>query len=188
MKVLITGNPNKDLCSEIVPLLESDGHECFCVSRATGHDFQDNPSHTIHEILKLSDSYDVFINLYANYFFNASILAQKLFNRWNEKGYGDRRIINVGSTTDRVKKGKSNLYHYEKLALRELSSGLSLIGVWDNGPKVTHLSFGTLENRSKDNPGRRCLDMKRAAGYVQWILQQPKEININELSIDPVQY
>jgi short-subunit dehydrogenase len=187
MKILITGNKDKDLCAEIVPLLERDGHECLCVSRETGYDFKDDSGHVIHEILKLAQDVDVFINLYANYFFNATILAHKLYNQWLEKAYSERRIINIGSTTDRVKKGKNNLYHYEKLALRDWSSGFALMGVWNQGPKVTHISFGTMENRAKDNPGRKCLNMKKAAEYVQWVLNQPKELSINELSVDPVQ-
>lgn len=186
MKILITGNRNKDLCATLVPLLEEAGHECTCVSRETGYDFEKGDG-VIHDVAKLADSHDVFINMYANYFFKASLLALKIQKRWHEKGLSDRRIINVGSTTDRVKKGKNNLYHYEKIALRELSSGLALIGVWEKGPKVTHISFGTLANRSADNPGRKCLDMKSASDYIMWLLQQPKHIHINEISIDPVQ-
>ncbi|MCJ8276537.1 MAG: hypothetical protein HRT44_06715 [Bdellovibrionales bacterium] len=187
MKVLITGNREKDLCSEIVPLLEKNGFECECVSRSNGYDFEKDAGGVIHRVGKLAESADVFINLYANYFFNGTILAQKIYNRWLDQKAGHKRMINVGSTTDRVKRGKNNLYHYEKLILRDWSSGHSLIGVWEGGPKVTHISYGTLSNRSDNNPGRKCLEMKKAAEYILWILQQPADININEISIDPIQ-
>lgn len=185
-RVLITGNRKKDLCATLVPLLETAGFSCTCVSRETGYDFEEGDG-TIGRIVKLAGEHDVFINLYANYFFKASILAQKIFKSWHEKGLSERRLINVGSTTDRVKRGKANLYHYEKLALRDLSSGLAMIGVWEKGPKVTHISFGTLENRASSNPGRTCMKMSDAANYIVWLLQQPPHLHINEISVDPIQ-
>jgi hypothetical protein len=186
MRVLITGNREKDLCAALVPLLEAAGHPCTCVSRANGYDFEDGQD-TVHRVALLADDHDVFINMYANHFFQASVLAYKVFNRWVENKAEGRRMINIGSTTDRVKKGKNKLYHYEKIALRELSSGLSLIGVWENAPRVSHISFGTLTNKAKSNPGRACLEMKAAADYIMWILSQPAGIHINELSVDPIQ-
>jgi NADP-dependent 3-hydroxy acid dehydrogenase YdfG len=186
MRVLITGNRHKDLCSYVVPLLESEGHACTCVSRSTGFDFEKDDG-AISKVVKLAADHDVFINMYANFFFQASVLTQKVFSSWNESGHGQRRIITVGSTTDRVRRGKTNLYHYEKLALRELSSGLAIAGVWENAPKVTHISLGTLANRAANNPGRRCLPMETAAKYFLWILQQPAGVHINEISVDPIQ-
>lgn len=187
MKIMMTGNREKDLCRSIVAKFESEGHECFCMSRANGFDFSENPTGVIARVVDEADKADIFINLYANYFFHASVLAHKLFNDWLEKGYSDRRIIHIGSTTDRVQRGKRNLYHYEKRILREMSSGHAMIGVWEKGPKVTHLSIGTMENRAKDNPGRQCLSLDQVANYVYWLTQQPKEIHVNELSIDPIQ-
>lgn len=188
MKAVITGNKKKDLCSHIVPLLEQRGYECLCLSRETGYDFSEDPYGVMNRVLEMTKDADLFINLYANYFFNASVLAQKVFQQWmGMDNPSEKTMINIGSTTDRVQKGKTNLYHYEKRVLRELSSGLSLVGVWDKGPKVTHISVGTLENRSDQNPGRSCLPMQQAASYVGWVLDQPKGVHVNELSVDPVQ-
>ncbi len=184
----MTGNPNKDLCASLVKVFEVNGHETFCVSRRNGYDFEDNPYGTIKRVIDLADSYDLFINLYANYFFNASVLAHKLFCDWTAKGFCDKRIVNIGSTTDRVQKSNHNLYHYEKRMLREISSGQSLQSVWDKSPKVHYCSFGTLENRKDQNPGRKVLSLENAAQYIYWLVSQPKEIHINEISIDPVQF
>ena len=185
-KILITGNREKDLCASLVPLLEQSGDRCTCVSRATGYDFEKDDG-AISKVVKLAADHDVFINMYANFFFKQSLLTQKVYASWLEQGASHKRLITVGSTTDRVRRGKTNLYHYEKLALREMSAGLSLVGVWENGPKLTHISYGTLANRRDNNPGRTCLDMQAAAGYLRWILEQPAHININEISIDPIQ-
>ena len=63
-----------------------------------------------------------------------------------------------------------------------------MAGVWDkDSPLVTHISFGTMDNRAKQNPGRKTLNMEKISEYVLWVLQQPKEMHINELSVDHVQ-
>ena len=174
MKIAMTGNRNKDLCKYIVDRLESKGQEL--VDQVLNHE------------KKLVEDSDIFINLYANFFFRQTLIAHNLWHHWSEQNVGHKRIINIGSTTDNVRRGKTNRYHYEKLALKEWSNGFSMAGVWSNEPKVTHLSIGTMENRSDDNPGRICLDMDLVASYVEWIIEQPKEININFLSVDPIQH
>lgn len=187
LKIVLTGNRNKDLCEPLVRLLEARGHQCLTLSRETGYDFSRNPTDVIKRVVDACRDADVFINLYANYFFNSVVLAQKVFHMWAEQKSPHKKIINVGSTTDRVRKGKTNLYHYEKLALRELSSGLSLVGVWEGGPKVSHVSFGTLSNRADAHPNRKTLSLEQAAKYLIWVLDQPSDVHINEISIDPVQ-
>jgi len=97
-------------------------------------------------------------------------------------------IIVIGSTTDRVKNGKPWLYNAEKKALRDFSNTLSLGGVWTPGlPKVTYISFGTLSNNQDKHPDRVCMDIDVAAEYIKWLIDQPKCVNINEISIDPIQ-
>ena len=187
MKVLMTGNPKKGLAKAVAEVFQKNSHHCHGVSRSNGYDFEPDPISVIDDIVELSSDFDVFINLYSNFSFNASILALKMFHSWYKKGFSDRHIINIGSTTDRVTKGKSNIYHYEKKALREMSAGLSLLSIWNGAPKVTYISFGTMENHIEDHPGRKCLTLKEAAEYIHWIAQQPGHLHINELSIDPIQ-
>lgn len=188
LKVALTGNRNKDLCKPLVEKLEALGHECRCFSRETGIDFSKDPYGVIGDLVKEIESADIFINLHAIYFFNQTLLAQKVYQNWVDKGLHKKWMINVGSTTDRVKRGKTNLYHYEKLALREFSSGLAMGGVWGEAPRVSHISVGTLSNRQEKHPDRRTLSVDKAAEYIVWILQQPPELHVNELSIDPVQH
>lgn len=185
MKIAMTGNRDKDLCKHIVELLEKNGHKCVCYSRANGIDFNDPGA--VRKVVDLVKDADVFINLYANFFFRQTLVAHELWHLWEKQNNSTKRIINIGSTTDNVRRGKTNRYHYEKLALKEWSNGFSLAGVWENKPKVTHLSIGTMENRSADNPGRKCLNMELVANYVKWIIDQPAEVNINFLSVDPIQ-
>ena len=56
-----------------------------------------------------------------------------------------------------------------------------------SGPKISYISFGTLSNNQHKHPDRICMDIDVAASYIKWIIDQPAELHINELSIDPVQ-
>jgi len=72
--------------------------------------------------------------------------------------------------------------------LRDFSNTLAIGGVWsDELPKVSYISFGTLSNNQEKHPDRKCMDIDEAAGYIKWLISQPKYVNINEISIDPMQ-
>jgi hypothetical protein len=77
------------------------------------------------------------------------------------------------------------LYNAEKKALRDYCNSLSLLGVWNGGPKVSYISFGTLSNNQQKHPDRVCMDISVAANYIKWVIDQP--IHINEISLDPIQ-
>ena len=186
MKVLITGNREKDLCKNTTELLEANGHTVETLSRTNDWDL--GKWEVIPKVIEKAEDCDVFINMFANWRFNATLISYYMFKEWEKKKYNDRLILNIGSTTDRVKRAKTNLYHYEKLAFRDMSAGLAMAGVWaKDTPRVTLLSVGTMDNRAENNPGRKTLNMDKVANYILWILEQPKEIHINELSIDPMQ-
>ena len=99
----------------------------------------------------------------------------------------EAHIVVIGSTTDRTKKGSAWLYNAEKKALRDYSNSLALLGVWHSGPKISYISFGTLSNNQSKHPDRKCLDIDSAAQYIKWLIEQPKHVTINEISIDPMQ-
>jgi NADP-dependent 3-hydroxy acid dehydrogenase YdfG len=96
-------------------------------------------------------------------------------------------IICIGSTTDRVKKGTDWLYNAEKKALRDFANSLGMAGVWGNAPRVTLISFGSLSNVQEKHPDRKTMPIRKAAEYIKWILEQPAEFHINEISVDPLQ-
>jgi NADP-dependent 3-hydroxy acid dehydrogenase YdfG len=37
------------------------------------------------------------------------------------------------------------------------------------------------------HPQRQCMDIDTAAEYIKWVIEQPKGLAINEISIDPMQ-
>jgi NADP-dependent 3-hydroxy acid dehydrogenase YdfG len=180
MKVLITGNKNFGIAKELFQLYP----DATFVSKTTGVDLTTQTGHT--HCAELCLEHDIFINCAALWKFNQTVLLETVYKACVSAQH-DIHIINIGSTTDRVKNGKPWLYNAEKKALRDYSNTLGIAGVWDKGPKVSYISFGTLSNNQEKHPDRRTMNINLAAQYIKWIIDQPKEININELSVDPLQ-
>jgi NADP-dependent 3-hydroxy acid dehydrogenase YdfG len=181
MKILVTGNPNKALAAEISKLYP----ESTFVSRESKIDLTTSDGHK--KLADMAIAFDIFINCSALWKFNQTVLLDTVYKKCLEVNH-PLHIINIGSTTDRVKNGKPWLYNAEKKALRDYSNTLALGGVWsDELPKVTYISFGTLSNNQEKHPTRKCIDISVAAEYVKWIIDQPRHIAINEISIDPMQ-
>jgi NADP-dependent 3-hydroxy acid dehydrogenase YdfG len=178
--MIITGNKNKGLAAELYRIYP----DAVFVSRDTGYDLtsREDQERLADEVL----SHDVFINVSALWRFNQTMLLDTVYKKLiNHKKY--THIICVGSTTDRVKNGRAWIYNAEKKALRDYCNTLGINGVWGEGPKVSLISFGSLSNVQDKHPDRRCMAIEHAAQYIKWIVEQPRSIAVNELSIDPMQ-
>jgi len=179
-KILVAGNKNYGLSKEIWKIYP----DTFFASRTTGFDLTNSKDQT-----KLAESiinYDIFINCSALWKFNQTVLLDLIYKKCIENKHKPY-IICIGSTTDRVKKGGSWLYNAEKKALRDYCNTLGMNGVWDNGPKITLISFGSLTNVQDKHPNRTCLPIEEAAKYIKWLIDQPSYLCINEISVDPIQ-
>ena len=182
MKILISGNDQVGLSAAIGRLYPD---EVTFASRTTGYDLC---THSAREAFsELSTTMDVVVVSAALWQFQQTVLLEHV-SKANRAAGTAPHIIVIGSTTDRVKNGKAWLYNAEKKALRDFSNTLSIGGVWTEGlPKVSYISFGTLSNNQEKHPDRKCMDIDEAAGYIKWLIDQPKYVNINEISIDPMQ-
>lgn len=179
-RILITGNPETGLAHELSIMFK----DAEFVSRQNGFDltkkeFQEKLSKKVLE-------FDVFVNSSALWKFNQTVILDMVYKTCVENNHNPH-IVCVGSTTDRVKNGKIWLYNAEKKALRDYCNTLSLSSVWGTGPKVSYVSFGTLSNNQNKHPGRVTMNIAKAAEYIKWVIDQPKNIAINEISIDPMQ-
>lgn len=181
MKILITGNPNIGLASSLFKLYP---YATF-VSRTNGYDLTSSEGQK--KFVNLVSEYDIIINSSALFKFNQSVILDQIYKRCLELQIRPY-IINIGSTTDRVKNGKAWLYNAEKKALRDYSNTLGINGVWSTGPKITYISFGTLSNNQDKHPDRKCLDIDNAANFIKWLIDQPSDLCVNEISIDPLQF
>ena len=180
MKILITGNKNFGLAAELYKLYP----DAFFASRTTGFDLTKNDDQK--KLAELTLEYNIFINCSALYKFNQTLLLDVVYKTCTENNHRPY-IICIGSTTDRVKKGGSWLYNAEKKALRDYCNTLGMNGVWGVAPKITLISFGSLSNVQSKHPTRKCMNIDRAANYIKWLIEQPKDICVNEISIDPLQ-
>ena len=97
-------------------------------------------------------------------------------------------IVSLGSTTDRTTKGADWHYQQEKKALKSTSNALGLKSVWTGGPKVTYVSFGTLENNAHKHPGRQIMTLSEAVDLIEYTITMPYHLNVAELIVDPIQH
>lgn len=180
MKICITGNNRVGLSKALGDILP----DLTFISRSNGFDLTTRDGQ--ERATELIVSHDVVVNCAALWKFNQTVLLDAVYKMACERN-PNLHIICVGSTTDRVKNGKAWLYNAEKKALRDYSNTLAIGGVWGTTPKVSYISFGTLDNNQHKHPDRRCMDIGFAASYVKWLIEQPRHLNINEISIDPMQ-
>lgn len=180
MKIIITGNKNYGLAKSLFELFP----DADFASRTTGYDLTSKTGQ--EKFADIVTEYDVVINSSALWKFNQTVLLDTIYKKCTERSRRPH-IICIGSTTDRVKNSKVWLYNSEKKALRDYCNTLGINGVWGTGPKVTLLSFGSLSNVQEKHPDRKCLAIEQAALYIKWVVEQPANICINEISIDPIQ-
>lgn len=178
--MIITGNNNTGVSGALAKLYPN----AEFVSRSTGYDLSTKVDQ--ERLAEAVCNHNVFVNCAALYKFNQTTLLNIVYHKCVLEKH-NCHIINIGSTTDRVKKGGAWLYNAEKKALRDYSNTLGLNGVWASGPKISYISFGTLSNNAEKHPDRKTIDIDTAAEYIKWIVDQPKHICVNELSLDPMQ-
>ena len=180
MKIIISGNKEYGVASELYKLYSN----ATFISRSTGYDL--TVKKVQEQVANLCLKHNIFINNSALYRFEQTNLLHTVFKKCKTENH-PLYIINVGSTIDRFNKGTDWLYSAEKKALRDFSDSLSKQSVWTNGPRVTLISFGSLSNVQHKHPDRTCLPIEITANYIKWLIEQPKNLHIHEISIDPVQ-
>lgn len=181
MKILISGNPKFGFAKALHELYP----DAEFMSRTTGHDLVTRDGR--EAFAERAAEMDVVVVNAALWQFQQTVLLDSVYKACRERDTAPYIIV-VGSTTDRVKNGRPWLYNAEKKALRDYANTLAMGGVWTPGmPKVTLISFGTLSNNQHKHPDRTCMPIDEAAEYVRWLISRPSSVNINEISIDPVQ-
>jgi hypothetical protein len=182
MKILISGNKYTGLSAAVGRLYPD---QVEFASRTTGYELTSDAGR--EAFCDRAVESDVIIICAALWRFQQTVLLDAVSKRLRSDKKAPRIVV-IGSTTDRVKNGKPWLYNAEKKALRDFSNTLAIGGVWTPGlPKLTYISFGTLSNNQDKHPDRTCMDIDQAAAYIKWLIDQPECVNINEISIDPVQ-
>ena len=158
-------------------------HSC---SRKTGYDLSD-PA-TWARVAEESLDYDVFINCSALWRFNQSLLASKVWEVWEaKKKIG--HMIHIGSTADTGIRPGAWMYPVEKAALKTLNRNLTYMAIGQGRIRSTLISPGYLSTPKVEDkhPDKVKLDPRYIVQVIDWVIQQPSGVNINEISLDPIQ-
>jgi NADP-dependent 3-hydroxy acid dehydrogenase YdfG len=187
-KILITGNRNYGLCQAICNMFDDNSYEYECASRATGWSLDTNEEQLRLANHFVDNDFNVFINNSAMWKFHQVMIAENMYNRANDAGV-HAQFIHMGSTADTGVRGRTWRYPTEKKALRDYNRDLTYMTMGGSNIKTTLLSPGSLTTPSvmKKHPDRQLIDVEYIAEIILWLLNQPEYVNINEISLDPVQ-
>jgi hypothetical protein len=187
MRILITGNPTKDITKSIYAIYP-DAHTVSRSPEATySMDLADQVE--IHKLATISLDYDVFVNCALIPNFGQTRILQAVWTEWKANQHPGH-IISFGSAVDYYYRPDNRLYPIEKRSLRDLNRSLSKHVVWfDSKIRTTYLSFGGVET---DKTMRQWGHFKHhtpeeIAGYLQWVINTPDTVNIDELHMTPIQ-
>lgn len=186
MKILITGKKEYGVASA---LYKHYPYATFISRNETEHDLTDMQHQK--DVAEIALEHDVFINSSALWRFNQTLLLQAVFGNCLENKH-HIHIINIGSTVERVTKGRVSNYAHDKEALKNQSHEYSLTSVWNPKPTIprcTYVSFGTMPTPGamEQHPDRKKITLDEVANYIKWIIDTPPHLHVHELSIDPVQ-
>jgi len=189
-KILITGSRNYGLCEAICNLFDTlPNIEYETASRSNGFNLDNSDGYSKLANYYIDGDFDIFINNSAIWKFHQVMIVESVFNAMEE---ADRKgqIINIGSTADTGVKGRTWRYPTEKKALKAYNRDLTYMAMGGSNIKTTLISPGSLTTSSvmKKHPDRKLIDVEYIAELVVWTINQPEYINVNELSIDPIQH
>ncbi len=188
-KILITGSRKYGLCEAMCNLFDTmPDIEYETASRSNGIHLDTAEGQRQLAEYYIKGNFDIFINNSAIWNFKQVMIVECVFNAMEE---ADRKghIINIGSTADTGVKGRTWRYPTEKKALKAYNRDLTYKAMGGSNIKTTLISPGSLTTKSvmKKHPDRKLIDVEYIAELVVWTINQPEYINVNELSIDPIQ-
>jgi hypothetical protein len=180
-KIICTGNPDFGVASAIADRWP----DTVFVSR-TNWNYDLTQDSYKNKLAQKALSFDVFINCSALWQYHQTMLLDTVYKTAVLANH-PLHIISLGSTTDRTVKGSDWQYQQEKKALQSTSNALGLKSIWAGGPRVSYVSFGTLDNNQAKHPDRRCMSLSEAVDCIEYVMQAPAHLCVNELSVDPLQ-
>jgi NADP-dependent 3-hydroxy acid dehydrogenase YdfG len=170
MKIAITGHTDgvgKSIYEKLLTEFDVVG-----LSRSNGYDIKN-----IDVILEQIEGCDVFINnaFQQNY---QTLLFEKLFNKWK---FLPKLIINMNSSCVYEPSDWNLFYANSKKDFREVSMNIIRSNV-DKRVRVTNLYPSTLSSHIGFESLNK-IDIEHVSDIVYWLVTQPVEIEIREMSI-----
>jgi short-subunit dehydrogenase len=193
MKILVAGNSNYGLSEAIANTLPI-GTEVvdgtvevidFISRSECGVDLTEVSNQK--QFAKNSLNYDVTILVSCLWGFEQTKLAERIAKEWREVNHSGY-LIALGSSADTPVKGTAWSYPVEKKALRAYCRQLSQMSAGENEYKlrVTYLSPGNMHTPKQDEkmPDTDKLNTLYVAHLIKFLINQPKDVNISELTLD----
>lgn len=187
-KIIVSGNKHYGLSQclfETFPMADF-------FSRANGFDFLNDKC--IRDFATKSLNYDVYISCSYIPNFGQINLLKGVYEAWEKKSKKGRMIV-FGSTADWGIRVWS--YPTEKRALKDFCRRYGSNGSGGgpnlhkgNGILITYIAPGMIDlprQREKFGEEMAKVDPYYLTSIVEWILKQPENINIYDISMDPVQ-
>lgn len=186
-KILITGNPTKDITKSIIELYPT----AHTVSRSIESTYQLDLSsnNNIAKLASISLDYDVFVNCALIPNFGQTLILQAVWTEWKSNKH-QGHIISFGSAVDYYFRPDNRLYPVEKRALRDLNRSLTKHVNWyDSKIRCTYFSFGGVDTEKtiKQWDHYQHFKSEDIAGYLRWIIESPETANIDEIHMTPIQ-
>ena len=187
MKILTTGNPHKDIVSKLIKTMSN--VDTVSRSSSSTYSFDLTKQDNIKNLAQTSLDYDVFINSALIPNFGQTQILQQVWTEWKSQNKSGH-IISFGSAVDYYYRPDNRLYPVEKRALRDLNRSLAKHCTWfDSKIRCTYFSFGGVATEKTQHQWGHYqhFDMQEIANYVKWIIESPRDTNIDELHITPIQ-
>ena len=182
--IAITGT-TRGIGKAISDLLEEEGYNIISLNRSAGFNLElpwDELEHKLYPVIKYAD---IFINNVHHEFIQVNIL-QHIFSNW--KNQDDKTIINLSSTGGDKKadaKGIWAKYQLQKIALDEACKQLEGMGKC----KVVNVRPGWVNTNALEGIqkpiGITILQPIKIAEIISYIINQPSEVHIKNISIEP---
>lgn len=188
-RILITGNRDYGLCKAICDLFDTvGGIDYSACSRSTGWQLDKSDEQDRLAQKFIDDDFNVFINNAALWKYQQTLILETFYTKLLEEKR-TAHIISMGSTADTGVKGRTWRYPTEKKSLKVYNRDLTYMTIGGSNVKTTLLSPGSLTTPSvvKKHPDRNLIDVEYIAEVILWLIQQPDYVNINEISLDPIQ-
>ena len=180
MKVLVTGNPNyKGLAYGIQQALDGTEHTVEFIGRWNDWNIRETD-----KVAEYAKDFDVFVNSQYGPTGEQQNLLTDIYDSF-AKGH----IINIGSSRE-YWRDKDDAYTANKVELHDMSRERCTWHCFGNSDiKMSYISFGNLASESQlaRNDDKARIDLKQAGEYIKWIIEQPSNINLHYLALDPVQ-
>ena len=185
-KILVSGNENYGLAQALNKKF-SDG---FFASRSSGWDL--TKADILHKFAEETLKYSVYISCSSLHSFNQVRLLEKVATRWKQEDH-EGRIIVIGSSADTPVRATHWIYPIEKKALKAYCRNIGnlCLGFEDRAPmkfRLTYLSVGHLNTpkANEKHPKADKLDLDYVVSVIEWLTKQPFNVNIHDISIDPI--